>query len=171
MQNLIQRMLIVREYTKEFYKVNIRAGHTKDNYEKVARYMNGLKYDIQDEMSLFSPKSFEEVYQCALKVEEKLNRRNNSGKGKGHAYRGKRSQPERGNVPVQKGEAKFSNQLEQSQRGKDFRGRRPFQISRGRSRNQEVRCYTCGKIGQMSWDFPEGATRQGNVQIAQVENE
>lgn len=70
MQNLRQRLLTVREYTENFYKVNIRAGHTGDNSEKVARYMNGLKYDIQDEMNLFSPKSIEEAYQCALKVEE-----------------------------------------------------------------------------------------------------
>ena len=38
-------------------------------------------------MSFFSPKSIEEAYQCALKVEEKLNRRNNSGKGKGQDYK------------------------------------------------------------------------------------
>ena len=60
--------------------MNIRAGYTKDNSKKVARYMNGLRFDIQDEVSLLSPKSVEEAYQCALKVEEKLNRRNNSGK-------------------------------------------------------------------------------------------
>lgn len=46
MQNLRQRLLTVREYTKEFYKVNIRVGYTKDNSEKVARYMNGLRFDI-----------------------------------------------------------------------------------------------------------------------------
>ena len=91
MQNLRQRLLTVRAYIEEFYKINIRAGYTEDTFEKVSRYMSGLKFDIQDEMSLFSPKSIEEVYQCDLKVEEKLNRRNNSGKGKGHAYRGKGS--------------------------------------------------------------------------------
>lgn len=91
MQNLRQRLLTVREYTEEFYKVNIRAGYTEDNSEKVARYINGLRFDIQDEMSLLSPKSVEEAYQCTLKVEEKLKRRNNSGRGKGQAYRGKGS--------------------------------------------------------------------------------
>ena len=55
MQNLRQRLLTVREYIEEFYKINIRAGYTEDTSEKVARYMNGLKFDIQDEMSLFSP--------------------------------------------------------------------------------------------------------------------
>ena len=49
------------EYAKEFYKVNIRDGYTEDNSEKVSKYMNGLRFDIQDEMSLFSPKSVEEA--------------------------------------------------------------------------------------------------------------
>ena len=68
MQNLRQKLLTVREYTEEFYKVNIRARYTEDNSKKVAKYMNGLRLNIQDEMSLFSPKSIEEAYQCALKV-------------------------------------------------------------------------------------------------------
>jgi hypothetical protein len=92
MQNLRQRLLTVREYTEEFYKVNIRASYTEDSSEKVARYMNGLRLEIQDELSLLSPNTVEEAYQCALKVEEKLNRRHNSGKGKGQAYRGKGQQ-------------------------------------------------------------------------------
>ena len=60
MQNMRQRLLTIKEYTEEFYKINIRAGNTEDTSKKVARYMNGLKFDIQDEMSLFSPKSVEE---------------------------------------------------------------------------------------------------------------
>ena len=93
--------------------------------------MNGLRFDIQDEMSLFSPKSIEDAYQCALKVEEKLNRRNNSGKRKGQAYRGKGPQTGRGKFLVQKEEAESSNQPEQPQKGRDVRGRIPFQRDQG----------------------------------------
>lgn len=60
-------------------------------------------------MSLFSPKSVEEAYQCALKVEEKLNRRNNSRKGKGQAYRGKGPHTGRGKPSVQKEEVESSS--------------------------------------------------------------
>ena len=154
-----QRLLTIREYTEEFYRINIRVGYTEDTSEKVARYMNGLKFDIQDEMSLFSPKSVEEAYQCALKVEEKLNRRNKSGRGRGQTYRGKGPQTGRGKSSVQKEEAESSRQPEQPQRGRDFRGRRYFQRGRGRDRNYEVRCYTCGKKIHMSWDCLEGAAR------------
>jgi hypothetical protein len=52
MQNLRQKLMSMKEYTEEFYKLNIRVGHQEGDDEKVARYMNGLRYDIQDEMSM-----------------------------------------------------------------------------------------------------------------------
>jgi uncharacterized protein YjbK len=75
MQHLIQKMMTMKEYTEEFYKLNIRAGHRERDDEKVARYMNGLRYDIQDEMSMVTIKTVEDSYQMALKVEEKLSRK------------------------------------------------------------------------------------------------
>jgi uncharacterized protein YjbK len=64
--------MIVKEYTEEFYKLNIRAGHWESDDEKVVRYMNGLRYDIQDEMSMVTIRTVEDSYQMALKAEEKL---------------------------------------------------------------------------------------------------
>jgi hypothetical protein len=72
MQNLRQKLMTVKEYTEEFYKLNIRAGHRESDDEKVARYMNGLRYNIQDEMSLMTIRTVEDAYQMALKAEEKL---------------------------------------------------------------------------------------------------
>ena len=80
--------MTVREYTKEFYKVNIRSGHIQDTPERVARYVNGLRFDIQDELSLLSLRSVEEAYQVALKAEEKLMRRQ-SQKAKVRGFGGK----------------------------------------------------------------------------------
>jgi hypothetical protein len=42
MQNLRQKLSSVKEYTEEFYKINIRAGHRESDDEKIFRYMNGL---------------------------------------------------------------------------------------------------------------------------------
>ena len=81
--------MIAREYTKEFFKVKLKAGYTEDSSEKVAKYVNGLRLDIQDEISLLSLSTVEEAYQCALKVEEKLNRKKSLGKATTLAYRGK----------------------------------------------------------------------------------
>ena len=55
-------MLTVREYTKEFYKVNLRARYVEESEEKAARYVNGLSMDIQEEINMILPRTMEEVY-------------------------------------------------------------------------------------------------------------
>ena len=72
----------MREYTKEFYKLNLRVGYIEDTSEKTTRYINGLRMDIQDEMSMLSPSIMEEVYQYALKAEEKISKKQTFGRGK-----------------------------------------------------------------------------------------
>jgi hypothetical protein len=72
MQNLRQTLMIVKEYTEEFYKLNIGVGHWESDDEKVSRYMNGVRYDIQDEMSMVTIRMVEDAYQMALKAKEKL---------------------------------------------------------------------------------------------------
>jgi hypothetical protein len=75
MQNLRQKGMTVKEYTREFYRINIRVGHHESDDEKVTRYMNGIRYDIQDEMSIMTIRNVEDDYQVALKEEEKLARK------------------------------------------------------------------------------------------------
>ena len=67
-----QKLMSVKEYTEEFYKINIRAGHREIDDEKAGRYMNGLRYDIQDEMSMMIIQTVEDAYQISLKDEEKF---------------------------------------------------------------------------------------------------
>ena len=64
--------MIMREYTKEFYKLNLRVGYVEDTIKKVVRYLNSLRYDTQDEISLVNPIGIDEAYQYALRVEERL---------------------------------------------------------------------------------------------------
>jgi hypothetical protein len=59
--------MTVKEYTKKFYKLNIWAGHRESDDEKVSRYMNGLRYDIQGEMSMVTIRMVEDAYHMALK--------------------------------------------------------------------------------------------------------
>jgi len=54
-QNLRQKGMTVKEYTKEFYRVNLRACYTDETPEKTARYVNGLRMEILDEISILSP--------------------------------------------------------------------------------------------------------------------
>jgi len=68
MQNLRQRDMSVKEYTEEFYRLDIKVGHVHDDIEKIARYMNGLRSGIQDEISFVKLESVEEACQYALKL-------------------------------------------------------------------------------------------------------
>jgi hypothetical protein len=89
MQNLRQKLMSVKEYTEEFYRLNIKAGYRESDDEKVSRYMNGLRYDIQDEMSMMTIRMVEDSYQMALKAEEKLSQKQGQrGQGKSQS-RGK----------------------------------------------------------------------------------
>ena len=62
MKNLRQKLMSVKEYTEEFYRINIRASHRESDDEKVARYMNGLQYDIQDDMRMMTIRNVEDAY-------------------------------------------------------------------------------------------------------------
>jgi hypothetical protein len=62
MQNLRQKLMSVKEYTEEFYKINIRVGHRESDDEKVFKYMNGMRYEIQDEMSMMTIWTMEDTY-------------------------------------------------------------------------------------------------------------
>eukprot|EP00253_Pinus_taeda_P027745 PITA_27745 len=114
----------VKEYTIEFYRLSIRAGHTEDDMEKVARYINGLRYDIQDEINLLSLKTIEDAYQAG------------------------------------------SSSSRPPQRGDFNRGR--F-APRGRGQGRDIRRYTCGEWGHVSWDCPHNrTTSQRNANVAKA---
>jgi len=51
-----------KEYTKEFYRLSIREGCVEDDMEKVARYINGLRYDRKDEINFLSLETIEDAY-------------------------------------------------------------------------------------------------------------
>jgi hypothetical protein len=46
MQNLRQKGMTVKDYTEEFYRLNIRAGHRESDDEKVSIY-EWLRYDFR----------------------------------------------------------------------------------------------------------------------------
>jgi hypothetical protein len=46
LQNLRQKGMSVKEYTEEFYRLNIKAGQRERYEEKVSRYINGMRYEI-----------------------------------------------------------------------------------------------------------------------------
>ena len=115
-----------------------------------------MRYDIQDELSLLNLKTVEDAYQAALKVEEKLLRKKNQRNRGKNMVRG-RGVPNRGGRNS-KNEPKSSSSSIQSFHRGGFRG------GRGRGRNREVICYTCGEIGHMSLDSPRN-TSIGHINV------
>ena len=120
--------------------------------------MNGLRFGIQYELSLLSLRYFEEAYQVALKVEEKL-KREQSQRTMVRGFGGREQQ--------HKGETISSNQQTQPDRTNDNRGRRVSSRGRGRGRGVQARCYTSGKLGHMSWDCLEKNVRWRGAHVVQ----
>ena len=60
--------MTMKEYTKELYRLDIRSRHVDDKVEKAARYLNGLRFEIQDEIFFVKLESVEEAYQYSLKA-------------------------------------------------------------------------------------------------------
>ena len=83
-QGLKQKDLDVTTYTKEFQKLCLRSRMQEDETIKVARYLGGLKWSIQEEISLWTPTIVHKCFQLALKIEEKNRKKgefNSKGRG------------------------------------------------------------------------------------------
>ena len=82
----------MKEYTEDFYRVTLRASYIEDTPEKTTRFVNGLRLEILDEISILSLKNIEEAYQSAMKAEEKITKKQNArrgwgtGRGRGQSY-------------------------------------------------------------------------------------
>jgi hypothetical protein len=185
MQNLRQKLMTVKEYTEEFYRLNIRVGHRESNDEKVARYMNGLRYEIQDEISMATIRTVEDAYQMALKVEEKLSRKQGQ-RGQGRSQpRGKAVAQDKYQKPKEewkKPQGKFERggtsqrgpyaeqQGQQNEQRGGYADNNRFPHTRGRGRGQGgvITCFTCGKNGHKSFDCPDKKKDGGETHIVEA---
>eukprot|EP00253_Pinus_taeda_P021340 PITA_21340 len=134
-QNLRQRMTTVKEYTEEFYKVNLRSGYVEDTPEKTTRFVNGLWMEILNEISILSPKTIEEAYQSALKSEEKIARKQNARRGRGSG-RGRGQTFGRGRTTNSNEEGSSLKTSGQTEREGNTRGGRSYQRGRGNGRGK-----------------------------------
>jgi hypothetical protein len=169
MQNLRQRELTMKEYIGELYKLNIRGGQReRERRREGCQYINGLRYDIQDEISMEMVRTVEDVYQMALKAEEKLARKQSQHNIGRSLNIGKRVSQEKTQKPKDEGEKPHSHSKRGgSSRGRQSGGRIYFPRGRGRGRGGEVRCYAYGKTGHMSWDRLE-RNKGGEDHISEV---
>ena len=81
----------VSTYTQEFHNLTLRENVHETNKQNLARYISGLKYSIQDELTLITIDLFHQCFNLALKIEEKKKRRGESSfnRGRGNNFRGR----------------------------------------------------------------------------------
>eukprot|EP00253_Pinus_taeda_P027660 PITA_27660 len=146
-------------------------GYTEDTAERTARYVNGPRMEILDEISILSPNNTEEAYQRAIKAEEKLNRRQNAWRGRG-STRGRGQSYGRGRTASNNEEASSSRTSGIAEKGDGTRGGISFQRDRGNGcgRGTGYQCYRCHKWGHRSFECPEtDSTGQRGTYVAQPE--
>ena len=163
MQNLRQSSLTIREYTEEFYRVNLRAGYNEDTSKNTSRYINGFRMNIQYYISMLSPSTMEGDYQYALREEEKIARKKTFGRGRGYT-KGKGQTTGREKGPTYKDEVGCSNQQYQTGKGDETQFGRSYHRGRGRGKESLYQCYRCKNIGHRSYEFPdnENVGQRGN---------
>ena len=167
----------LKEYTKKFYRLDIRSGHVDDDVEKIARYINGLRFGIQDKISFVKLESVEEAYQYALKSEEILTKKHEQrqrGRG-GRFQRGRgRSYGESGRSDSSmhdKGKIEWKNYDKDKTKWKggssyqggtgSYRGR-VNSYSRGGFHGN---CFRCGKEGHIYFECRSSESGQNNRNV------
>lgn len=75
LQNLKQREMDVSTYIEEFNKLTLGARKQGEEVEKVARYLNGLRQNILDEINMIAPDRVHKCFQLALRAEDKIKRK------------------------------------------------------------------------------------------------
>ena len=139
----------------------IRSGHSDEGDEVVARYINGLRYAIQDELSIVRIRIVGEAYQLPVKVEDKLSRKNPSAGGKTIIIGRGINISGRGQSSGTKGE-EGSNEKDTTQEfrsNESFRGTGNYRgntnpIVRG-FRRSPVIFYKCQTLGHKAYECPE----------------
>ena len=87
--------------------------------------MNGLRYDIQDEMSMMTIRNVEDAYQIALKAKEKMRwKQGQRGRGRSQA-RGKAIAQEKTQKPKEEGK-KPQPERGGSSQGRQYANRNSF---------------------------------------------
>ena len=156
------------------YLKTLRSKKKEEESLKVARYLGGLKWNIQEELSLWAPTTIQRCHQLALKVEEKNKRKGDSNfkdRGKGRNQKNQRGGYQgKGSDQKSQSESKPMEQpIDHSSRGGYNRGRgNQGGSSRGRGGRSSsyfatMKCYNCGQLGHPAYRCPDNPLPQAKI--------
>ncbi|XP_030541868.2 uncharacterized protein LOC115749270 [Rhodamnia argentea] len=87
-QNCKRTNRTVQAYTEEFLRLSVRNNLAESDVQQTARYINGLRLNIQDRVSLHRVFSVEDAREMARKIEMQLERTSPSIRGSNYSGRG-----------------------------------------------------------------------------------
>ena len=155
-------------YSEEFHRLTLKAKKQEEELERVARYLNGLRMKIQEEISLLALDTLGKCFQLALKVEEKLKRKSERRQGgrSGRNDQGRGNFNNRGQGQRSQGESNPKEQVGDSSSrggygGRGSNGGRSGGSGRG-SRFSGMKCYNCGQLGHPKYKCPQRASTSQN---------
>ena len=143
----------VADYTEQFYKLLSRVNLHESDDQLVARYVSGLKYNLNAELMMHSLHSLEEAYQMALKAEEKLKW---SLYRKAESSRSAKEKPKKG-VPAPLDRLNPHDGGGSKERGKGI--------------SNSSKCFRCGEVGHRSYECPMKKAELHLVEEEQEERE
>lgn len=145
----------VREYTEEFHRLSLRTDLSETKDQQVARYLVGLRIQLQDDLSLFHLPRVEDAYQAALKAEAKQQRSTSWKSNMRTPSHLKESSTSKGIAGTMK-----------NNKGRDVG---PSHHSQEKFNKQAgTRCFKCNEIGHRIAECP---LKQRQVHMAEVEAE
>ena len=147
----------------------MKSGIVEPKNLKLARYLQGLKLSIQDELSLTTIATVHQCFMLASKVEERFKRRSEQGgRGRGRNDRSRTNSWNKGKSDKsdKSSDQETKEQGESSSRGY-ARGKRSFGSGRGRS-DRPPKCYNCNQIGHYSNKFLEKENKNEGERRAQL---
>ena len=169
--------MIAKDYTNEFYRLDIRSRYVDNEVEKIARHLNGLRSRIQDEISFVKLESVEEAYQYAMKAEEILTKKHEQRqRGRGGRFQRVRGrsygESDRYDSSLQdKGKSEWKNDDKDKTKwkgGSSYRGGSGSYRGRGNSYSRggfHDNCFRCGKEGHRSFECRSSKSGQGNKML------
>ncbi|PWA70476.1 hypothetical protein CTI12_AA288430 [Artemisia annua] len=148
-QNCRQYSRSVSEYAEEFMRLASRNQLSESDAQQVARFNNGLRYDIQAIISLQTTWTLDEAVRVALKAEQSINKQ---GKGS-YKFKSKPDVDQSSNQSGEKSQPVKSSEADSEKNKSTYASTSSQVIKKSTNpyaRPVGIKCFKCQKTGHTS---------------------